>query len=809
MLRNYFKIAMRNLWRNKGFSATNIFGLSIGIATCLLIMLYVLDEISYDRFYSNADRIYRLNSDIKFGGNQMRLAVMPAPTGAALVRDYPLVEAAARIRQTGSILVKKGNENIKEDGQNVGYADSTIFKVFSFPMLYGNPDKALTEPHTLVISERIAQKYFGESDVVGKTMILDDKQPYKIAGVIQNIPTNSHLKVDFFLTMLDHEDSKIDNWVSHNYTTYLLLKEGVKPAQVEAVFDNLLLKYVGPQIKQAFGSTLNDLKKSGSYLNYSMMPVSDIHLYSDRVAEVSPNSNVQYVYIFSAVAFFILLIACINFMNLATARSANRAKEVGVRKVLGSYRSSLIYQFLTESILLTGIAFVLALGIGVMLLPLFNDLAGKQMTMSVIEHPLIIPILLLFTLFTGLLAGSYPAFFLSAFEPIQVLKGKLSQGAKSSSLRSSLVVFQFLASVFLIICTVVIYQQLTFIQNKQLGFNKEQVLIINDASALGNSTESFKNEVLRLEEVKNGTITGYLPVPSWRSDNLYFPEGEIRQDKAVSIQSWNVDYDYIQTMGMQIIKGRDFDKQLQTDSSGIIINETAAKLFGYSNPIGRRISALTDFKTQQTRAYTIVGVVKNFNFESLRQNIGAVCFTLGNAPGNVSFRLNTANISATISKIEAKWKTIAPGQPFNYQFMDEAFTNVYQSEQKVGKLFITFALLAIFIACLGLFGLSAYSAEQRTKEIGIRKVLGASISNIVALLSKDFLKLILIANGIAFPLAYWAMSTWLQDFAFKVNIQWWVFLIAGIAALLIALLTVSFQAIKAALINPVKSLRSE
>jgi putative ABC transport system permease protein len=809
MLKNYLTIAFRNLARYKAFSFINTMGLAIGIATCLLILLYVLDEVSYDRSYANADRIYRLNSDIKFGGNEMALAFSPAPTGAALVRDYSLVEASARIRQNGSIMVRKGDLNIKEDGQTAVYADSSIFRVFSFPLLHGNPGKLLTEPHTLVISERMADKYFGETNVVGKTLILHDKEPYKVAGVMRNLPSNSHLKLDILVTMLDYEDSKVENWLGHNYTTYVLLKKGAKPQQVESVFTALITKYVGPQVQQAIGSSLADFKKSGNYLNYSLMPVTDIHLHSDRVGEISPNGNIQYVYIFSAIAFFILLIACINFMNLSTARSANRAKEVGIRKALGSYRSHLIYQFLAESTLVTCIAFVVALVMGILLLPLFNDLAGKEMSLSLADKPWLIPLLLLLTIVTGLLAGSYPAFYLSAFEPIQVLKGKLSRGAKDSSLRSSLVVFQFLASVFLIFCTIIIYQQLTYIQTKQLGFNKEQVLIINDAGNLGTGIETFKTEVLRMPEIKSGTVSGYLPVPSWRSDNPFFPEGEVRQDRAVSMQSWDVDYDYVRTMGMEMKLGRDFDRKFLTDSSAIILNESAAKLFGYTDPVGKKISALVDLNAKQTREYTIIGVVKNFNFESLRKNIGALGLRLGKAPGSVSFRLTTENLPAVISKIEANWHTIAPNQPFSYQFMDEAFANVYNNEQRIGKIFITFAALAIFIACLGLFGLATYTTEQRTKEIGIRKVLGASTSGIVALLSKDFLKLILIANGIAFPLAWWAMNSWLSDFAYKITIEWWVFVVAGLLAVVVALATISFQAIKAALADPVKSLRSE
>ena len=589
------------------------------------------------------------------------------------------------------------------------------------------------------------------------------------------------------------------------------VRHGVQPESVaSAKIEEANQKYMWPQVQQMMKVDPVEFKKSGNYINMSLTPLRDIHLHSDRIAELAANNDVQVVYIFSLVAVLILVIACINFMNLSTARSANRAKEVGVRKVLGTQRSHLISQFLTESVLMSVLSFALALGLAALLMPFFNQLAVKSLTLSPVDHPVLIPILLGFAVIVGLLAGSYPAFYLSAFQPIQVLKGKLAGGFKQSYFRSTLVVFQFAVSIALIIGTVIIYNQLTFIQHKKLGFNKDQVLIVSNAYILGNQAETFKNEVLKFKDIQSASVSGFLPVPSSRSDQPFFPEGVIDQKNAVAMQQWAVDVDYIKTLGMEMQSGRDFSKELKTDSSAVIINETAAKIFGYKDPIGRTITTMDDFNDPSKRTnYKIIGVVKNFHYASLRENIGALCMRLGNSTEAISFRMSAGNALSTIKNIESLWKKMAPAEPFTYSFMNEDFNRMYSSEQRIGKIFISFAILAILIACLGLFGLATYAAEQRTREIGIRKVLGASVSNIVAMLSKDFLKLVIIAAIIAFPIAWWAMHKWLQDFVYRINISWWVFAVAAIAALLVALFTISFKAIRAALTNPVDNLRTE
>ncbi|KAA9040900.1 FtsX-like permease family protein [Ginsengibacter hankyongi] len=808
MIRNYLKIAFRNLWKNKGFSAINIAGLAIGLATCLLMLFYVTDELSYDKFNEKADRIYRVDGDIQFGGNHFVLAVAPDPMGQVLKKDFPQVEQYVRFRGYGGLLVKKGNQNINEE--KVIYADSTLFDVFTLPMIQGDPKTALVEPNSVVITETTARKYFNSTDVVGKNFVINDTVNFKITGVIKDIPSQSHFNFDFFVSLSSNDESRQNNWVSNNFNTYIVLKKGADPKKLEAQFPSVVTKYVGPQVKQLMNINMEEFAKGGNYDTYHLTPITSIHLHSNKTAELGANSSIEFVYIFSFIAVLILLIACVNFMNLSTARSSNRAKEVGVRKVLGSLRKSLVAQFLTESVLISFIALILAIIIAWLMLPYFNQLSGKQLGTSVFENPWLFPALIALMVVVGVIAGSYPAFFLSAFKPVEVLKGKLSKGFKGSWLRSGLVVFQFFISIALIVGTIVIYNQLKFIRSKDLGYNRNQVLIIKNTFPLGNNAKVFKDEVLQMAGVQNATMTGFLPTSEWRSDSPLFPDATLNQKTAVSAQIWRVDENYISTLDMKMIEGRNFSKDFPTDSSGIIINESAAKLLGFKNPLNKTLYYLNNFNNNKdVTAYHILGVVKDFNFSSLRDEVTPLALMYREQNGSISFRINTTDIPNLISNIESKWKAMAVGQPFTYSFMDDDFNKTYLSEQRTGKIFISFAIFAIFIACLGLFGLVTYAAEQRTREIGIRKVLGASVSGIVGMLSKDFLKLIIIAMLIAFPVAWWAMHTWLQHFAYRISITLRVFVIAGGISLLIALLTVSFQAIKAALANPVRNLRTE
>ncbi len=808
MFTNYLKIAWRNLLKNKTFSFINIAGLAAGLACFILIALYVMDEVSYDRYHQNANRIYRIHSDIRFGGTNMNMAVTADPMGAILKKDYPQIEEFTRLYASeGSKLFKKGNTYINET--RVTYADSTLFDVFTFPALAGNTKTALNEPNAVVVNETTAIKYFGSTAAaMGKIMECSENgtKLYKVTAVIKDLPKNSHFIFDMFLSM-DNVDYQFGSYLSHNFHTYLLLKPGAEHKAVEKKFPQYVNKYVLPQAKAVMQiESINVFEKTGNRLAYSLMPLTAIHLHSARTVELGVNGNIQYVTIFGAVAMFILLIACINFMNLSTARSASRAKEVGIRKVLGSEKKALIQQFLAESTLTSFIALALAVIFVWITLDWFNNLAGKEFHMSELLQPKFFLFLVLLPIVVGLIAGSYPAFFLSGFKPISVLKGRINTGFAKSNLRSSLVVFQFFASVVLITGTIVIYKQVNYIQSAKIGFNKDQVLIVDNNSMSISTAEAFRNEVAKLSGVRGSSFAGYLPVNnSSRSDNTWSTESVMNEKNGFNMQNWKVDFDYIPTLGMQIIKGRNFSKDYASDSLALVVNETTAALIG-GNPVGKKLYSSND---NAPLAYTIIGVVKNFNYESLRKNVSPLCFRLGNNRWESAFRVATNDMKSLLVQVEAEFKAMSPGMPFHYRFLDESFNSMYLDEQRVGKIAFSFAILTILIACLGLFGLATYMAEQRTKEIGVRKVLGATIGNLVSMLSKDFLKLVLVAAFLAFPVAWYGMHKWLQDYAFRVDINWWVFAAAGVIALLIALLTVSFQAIKVAMANPVKSLRTE
>ena len=808
MLRNYLKIAWRNLVKNKTFSAINIFGLAIGIASCLLITLYVVDELSFDKFHEKADRIYRLNNDILYGGKDMRMAQTPDILAPTLKKDYPQVENFVRFYNEGPFLIKRvGVANFIREEQ-ILYADSTVFEVFTFPLLAGNPTTVLNEPSTIVISEAAASRHFGAENPIGKSLNLDNRKDFKITGVMKNLPKNSHIKADFFISM---KSLQYDwgNYLSNNHWSYILLKKGTDPKSFKAKFEQIIATYVNPQLKKILGSSIEELKKSGSTFKFWMIPLTDIHLKSAQSVEISANGNIEYVYIFSIIALFVLIIACINFMNLSTARASQRAKEVGMRKVMGSVRNQLMFQFFAECILVSIIALFIGLFIVMLLLPFFNDISAKSLTISSLINTKILLFIGLLPIIVGILAGSYPAVFLSSFKPIEVLKGRFS--LKGGSLRNSLVVFQFASSIILIVGTIIIYRQLNYMKNKNLGYNKEQILIIKDAYALEKQAVSFKNEVLKLNGIKSGTLSGFLPTPSNRSNGSKWPEGHFDMKQGVIAESWEVDYDYLNTFDMKLTQGRNFSKEFGTDSMGVIINETAAKNFGFGkNAVNKGILTLKGNFGNETDTYRVIGVVKDFHFESMKSKIGAICMFLKTNTGNASFKLEkNAQLGSVIKQIEQKWAQMAPGQPFSYEFMDDSFNNVYKTEQRIGKISLAFAILTILVACLGLFGLITFVAEQRIKEIGIRKVLGASISNILQLLSKDFIKLVLISIVLASPVAYYFMYKWLQDFEYRINIEWWIFALTGFIAIVISMLTVSFQAIKAALMNPVKSLKTE
>lgn len=814
MLRNYLNIALRNLLKHRFYTFINITGLAIGIASCLIITLYIIYEMSYDKHFDGYENVYRVNSEIMFNGNHFKVATMPAPAADAFKRDFPEVEASARFRQWEWRRIKRDIENTKE--QYTVFGSNGIFEVFNLPLIKGNVTKALSEPFTLVMSRSKAEQYFPNEDPMGQTLIVDNTDSYKVTGVFEDFPANTHFRFDFIFSMEGLEESKADNWLSNNFNTYVRLKEGGSPKDLEVKFPKMIETYVGPQVKQVFGESFNveEFVSNGNKVEYTLMPLKDIHLHSDLTGEFAPNGDVTYVYLFGAIAFFILIIACINFMNLSTARSANRAKEVGVRKVLGSMRTHLVRQFLTESVMLSVPSFIIALGLAYTLLPAFNSLAQRSLFIPFTD-PVFITAIVTSSILIGVLAGAYPSFFLSAFRPVEVLKGRMALGMKSGFIRSALVIFQFTISIFLIIGTITVQKQLAFIQNKKLGFKKDQVIILHNTELLGTQKEALKNELLKSPLILNASASGYLPIAGWgRSDNSFWPEGsQPTQDNMISMQQWQVDRDYIPTMGMDIKAGRNFSLEFPSDSTGIIINESAAKRFGFENPIGEKVSsyAFRDgvIDNSAPLAFTIIGVVGDFHFESLKQNIGPLCLQLGESGWMMPIRFESKNTKEVIEHVEKNWKSMAGGQPFEYTFLDDAFGNMYSSEQRLGSVFGIFATLAIIIACLGLFALTAFTAEQRTKEIGIRKVLGASVSGIVFLLSREFGKLILIAFLLALPVAWFAVDWWLKNYTYKVEVGITVYILAGVFAFVIAWITMGYQSIKAATSNPVQSLRSE
>ena len=806
MFRNYFKIITRNLWRSKVFSAINIAGLAIGMASCLIILLYLQHELGYDRYNEKADRIMRVTFQGMVQGEKMNEASVMPPVAQTLKADYSEVEQATRLRQMGAPVVTY-QEKIFRDGE-MAYVDANFFQVFTLPLLQGDAETALQQPHTVIITRTTAERYFGSAEPLGKVLRVEGlDQPLIVTGVAENVPANSHFHFDLFISMAGLAEAQSNSWMTSNFFTYLVLSKGYDYQQLQAKLPQVIEKYLGPQMQPSMGMTLAEFRNQGNDLGLFLQPLTDIHLSTAIVNPLSPGGNIQYIYLFSAIALFILLIACINFMNLSTAGATKRAREVGIRKVMGSARSSLVWQFLIESMVLTAIALGLAVGLIILALPFFNDLLGIELSINPATHPWLVPGLLAVGLITGVLAGSYPAFFLSAFPPMTVLKGKLTTASQTFGLRSGLVVFQFMISVGLVVGTLVVYSQLAYIQNKQLGFDKEQVLVLPNVGPLGQKVGVFREQLARDPRVRSISISGYLPAGASFDNNFFIsPEGQPAQ--IIKTLRYEVDEQYIPTLGMEIVRGRNFSRDFRSDSAGVILNETAAKALGFGkDALGSSISH--SFGAGTPRIYRVLGIVKDFHFRSFHEPISPVVMVLSGTAGNIIVKASSNDLPGLLSTTQAHWNDLTAHAPFLYSFLDERFDNIYRTEQKTGLLLGIFAGLTMLVACLGLFGLAMFMTDQRTKEIGVRKVLGASVAGIVGLLAKDFLKLVGLAIVIASPIAYYLMQRWLADFAYRQEMQWWVFAVAGLAAILIAFLTVGFQSVKAALTNPVKSLRSE
>ena len=806
MIKNYFKIAFRNLWKNKGFSAINILGLAIGITTCLIIMLFVYNELSYDRFNVKSSRIVRVTFQGSAAGEKFNEASIMPPVAQTIKADFPEVEEATRIRDFGRPKLVYGDKSFKEDA--FAFVDANFFGVFTLPIIEGDAKTALAAPNTVVITKALARKYFGNENPIGKVINFKegDKSAFKVTGLISAVPVNSHFRFELFASMVSLPESKEPTWMSSNFYTYVVLRDGDDYKKLEAKLPGLVEKYIGPQMVQAMHVTLSEFRKKGNNLSFHLQRLTDIHLSTEFTNDLSRSGDVRYVYIFGAIALFMLLIACINFMNLSTAGASRRAREVGIRKVIGSLRIDLIRQFLIESVVITAFAFLLAIGLVYLALPVFNTLAGQNLTLQFADHPLLLPGLLLFVLLTGIVAGSYPAFYLSSFKPVAILKGKFVSGRKSVGLRSGLVVFQFFVSITLIVITTVVYKQLSYIQHKKLGYNKEQVMIL-PVWMLGKNSELFSNELVNDPRVVSSTNSGYLPAGQSDNNNFFVYPGE-NPDQMVKTLRYEVDEKYISTLGIQLLTGRNFSKEFASDSSAVVLNEAAAKVFGWGETAPGHSISTTNHEGKKI-TYHVIGIVKDFHFRSLHDLISPLVMVLAPNPGMMIVKLKTTDITSLLGDLKKRWDGLGSEEPFTYSFLDDRFKNTYQSEQKIGFILGIFAGLTIFIACLGLFGLAKFTTEQRIKEIGIRKILGASVVGIANLLSADFLKLVLLGFIASTPVAWFAMNKWLQDFAYRIDVSWWIFAFAAFTALAIALITVSFQAVKAAFANPVKSLRTE
>ncbi len=796
MVKNYFRTALRNLFKYPGFSLINLLGLAMGMACCILILLFVRYELSYDAYHENADRIYRVTREWfnEDGTSSLHLGHVAPPIGPLLLNDFPDIEEVTRIQAPGRLLCSYGNKHFQEE--NILFAEENFFKIFSFKLDSGDPETVLKDPFTVVITEAAALKYFGDIEPIGQTLKFENRIDTRVAGIITPAPANSHFHFDIIASLATlrqmYGRREFENWGSNNYATYLLLPDGYDIRQLEAGVPAFLDRHKG-----------EDYHKSNT-LHFQRL--TDIHLRSHLDSELEPNSDILYVYLFSAIALFVLLIACINFMNLSTARSSIRAREVGMRKVVGAIRAHLIRQFLGESLILAFFALILAVTAVKVALPSFSRFVGRDLSLNLVRNPADLLIVVLIAGAAGMLAGSYPAFFLSAFHPVQALKGIKIQTGKRSIFRTVLVVFQFTISIILIIAVVVVYRQLQFSRSKNLGFNKEQIVVLPTSDQIRSKFESLHTQLLAHPNIIRAAASSR--IPSGRlldSSGALVISGTIEAPVNFRIANVRVSYDFIPTYEIKIAAGRNFSRDFPTDSQeAFILNEAAITKLGWKaeEAIGRA------FKYGR-RSGRIIGVVKDFHFESLHQEIAPIVFYLEPEFRLVSLRIRPENIPDTMTFLKEKWDEIRPNYPFDYFFIDERFDGLYRSEEKLGQVFGIFSILAIFIAALGLFGLASFTAERRIKEIGIRKVLGAPVGSIVFLLSKDFSKWVLAANVIAWPVAYYAMFRWLQSFAYRTALAIEVFLIAGALAFGIALITISFQTFKAAWGDPARALRYE
>jgi putative ABC transport system permease protein len=780
------------------------------MASFIIIMLWVSDELSYDSYNEKADRIYRVNMYTRFNGLEGTNTNCPAPLAAAVLNDYPEVENVVRFRDYGGSIIRYGADSFSES--RIIYADSSFFDIFTIPLLEGNPETALKVPNTVAISESMAKKYFHDEDPINKILKFNNRTDYRVTAVYKDIPEASHFHFDFIASVYSLNEYKEQIWVNSNFQTYVLFGKNADPVSFEEKLPQLIENYVAPQASEILGTTWDKLLENGLSISFSVQNVRDIHLTSGISGEFEASGDIRYVYIFSLIAIFIIILACINFTNLSTARSTSRLKEVGIRKVFGVQRGTLAFQFLLESFFIVFAAHIVAMIITEVSLPFFNDLSGKNLSINYFDYRFI-GLILGLILIISFVAGSYPALYLSSFKPIAVLKGEMVSGKKKTSFRSILVIGQFTISLLLLSSTLILYRQMNYIQKKNLGYDKEQLLVIDNTYLLGKNINSFKDQILTNPQIISATMSGFLPSPSNRNNGSVFIDGILTNDP-IFFSHFSVDDDYLKTFQMKIVRGRGFSKDFSTDSSAIIINEAGAKLLGWEDPIGKKIGYGMDIEAQPNKPtmtlHTIIGVVADFNFASLHEPIGGLAIYLDESTSKTTCRIRSeSDITALIDFIKSQWTELAPDQPFNYYFISDNLNLQYGSEVRLGKILGIFTGLAFFVSCLGLFGLALFASANRKKEIGLRKVNGSGIFQIIWLLSADFTRLIIISLFIACPVSYFMMSRWLENFAFHTNITFLIFAIAGLASYLIAMATIGYQSYKAATANPADTLRNE
>jgi putative ABC transport system permease protein len=792
MFKNYFKTAWRNLMKNKVFSFINILGLTIGITVCMMIFLFIMNEFSFDNFHKNGDHIYRVMRGILMEGKAKDVGYLSGPYAPALLNDFKgQITSAVRVNPNDNLFTV-GNQSYHEKKELD--VDPNFFSFFSFPLIKGSPTSALKELNSVVLTETTAKKYFGTIDnAMGKIIMLNKDEPLKVTGIAKDVPSNSHIDFDLVTSLERYSNSPMMKvWINNGLYTYVQLADHVTQAQIEKQFPAFMEKYMG-----------SDFRKFGFHFTLSLTPLKDVYFNNEALDSIK-HGDKTVVYIFLSIAILILLIACINFMNLSTMRAAERSKEVGLRKVLGALRNNLIWQFIGESVLLTTISCILSIGLLLLIMPWYDQLLGYTLTVSWSAWPIYL-FLIGVIVVVGFLAGSYPAFFLSAFSPIQAIKGKLHLGKSGSAFRQALVVVQFSISVFLIVGTIIITKQMSYVKNKQLGYNKEQTVLVRiDNNDIYNNMNTFKHELQNESAVQSVAIMS--GEPGGFFDGLIF---EVEDHAG----RWNArteftDFEFVQTLGLKVIAGRNFSSQFQTDTTdAVLINKTAAANLGWTpdQAIGKWI----ENTVRDTARRKIIGVVADFNFQSLKNDIEPLVIAPNNDRRVAVIKLKPGNVQAGVDVIKHAYKSVASAYPFEYSFLDQQFNDLYKKDIRQQTILTLFAGLAIFVACLGLFGLASFTATKRFKEIGIRKVLGSSVQGVVVLLSKDLLKPVMIAMCIALPVGYWGMNKWLQNFAYKTTLNWWVFVLAALVTFGIALITVCIKAMKAAVANPVKSLRTE